>query len=103
MTKQYHKLVRDKIPQIIAQSGKVCQTRILTEAEYLPMLEEKLAEELAEYRQDGSLEELADLLEVVRACAIARGYTVEQLEQARAEKAEKRGGFAKRILLESVT
>ena len=43
-----------------------------------------------------------DLMEVIRACAVARGYTVEELEQVRAEKAAKRGGFAKRLLLEEV-
>ena len=50
-----------------------------------------------------SIEELADLMEVIRACAVARGYSVEELEQVRAEKATKRGGFEKRILLKEVT
>lgn len=45
---------------------------------------------------------LADLLEVIRAAVIARGYTIEDLEQVRAEKAAKRGGFEKRILLKEV-
>ena len=45
------------------------------------------------------LEELADLMEVIYAAANARGYTLDQLEQARADKAEKRGRFEKRILL----
>ena len=45
------------------------------------------------------LEELADLMEVIYAAANARGYTFNQLEQARADKAEKRGRFEKRILL----
>ena len=45
------------------------------------------------------LEELADLMEVIYAAANARGYTLNQLEQARADKAEKRGRFEKRILL----
>ena len=43
-----------------------------------------------------------DLMEVIRACAVARGYTVEELEQGRAEKATKRGGFEKKILLKEV-
>ena len=43
-----------------------------------------------------------DLMEVIRACAMARGYTVEELEQVRAEKAAKRGGFEKKILLKEV-
>ena len=43
-----------------------------------------------------------DLMEVIRACAVARGYTVEELEQVRAEKGAKRGGFEKKILLKEV-
>ena len=45
---------------------------------------------------------MADLLEVMRATVIARGYTLEELEHVREEKAAKRGGFAKRLLLEEV-
>ena len=82
----YNKLVRDKIPQIIENSGKSCTTRILDEEDYLKKLEEKLSEELAEYRQSKALEELADLLEVLYAAAAARGYTREQLEQVRLER-----------------
>ena len=43
-----------------------------------------------------------DLMEVIRACAVARGYTVEELEQVRVEKAAKRGGFERKILLKEV-
>lgn len=62
----------------------------------------KLDEELAEYHKDQNIEELADLIEVIYAVAKARGYTLEELEQVRAEKAAKRGGFEKRILLKEV-
>lgn len=51
---------------------------------------------------DKSLEELADMLEVMYAIVAARGYSVSELESIRAEKAEKRGGFDKRIFLEKV-
>ena len=101
--KVYNKLVRDKIPEIIEASGKTCETEILDEGEYLRMVDAKLDEELAEYHQDQNLEELADLLEVIRAAAVARGYTLEDLERVRAEKYEARGGFEKKILLKSVT
>lgn len=99
---KYHKLVRDSIPEIITASGKICVTDVLSDEDYLRMLDAKLDEELAEYHQDQNIEELADLLEVLRACTIARGYTLEQLEQVRAEKATKRGGFKKKILLKEV-
>lgn len=98
----YNKLVRDRIPEIISTVGKTCKTEILSDEDYLHMLDAKLDEELAEYHKDQNIEELADLLEVLRAAAIARGYTLDELERVRAEKAEKRGGFEKRILLKEV-
>ena len=102
MIKTYNKLVRDRIPEIIEASGNTCVTEILSDEDYLRMVDAKLDEELAEYHKDQNIEELADLMEVIYAAAIARGYTLEELEQVRAEKAEKRGGFAKKILLKEV-
>lgn len=100
--KKYNKLVRDRIPEIIEASGKTCVTEVLSDEEYLKMIDAKLEEELAEYHKDQNIEELADLLEVIRAAAVARGYSVEELEKVRAEKAAKRGGFEKKILLKEV-
>ena len=99
MKKTYNKLVRDFIPEIIKLSGAERKTEILSDEQYLKMIDAKLDEELAEYHKDKNLEELADILEVVYAAAVARGYTVEELEALRAEKAKKRGGFEKKILL----
>ena len=101
--KTYNKLVRDKIPAIIEATGAACETEILSDTDYLRLLDAKLDEELAEYHQDQNIEELADLMEVIHACAKARGYTVAELEAVRAEKAAKRGGFDQKILLKTVT
>ncbi|MCR5768207.1 MAG: nucleoside triphosphate pyrophosphohydrolase [Lachnospiraceae bacterium] len=98
----YNKLVRDRIPEIIEKEGKTCDTRILDDEEYIRMIDAKLDEELAEYHKDQNLEELADLLEVLYAATKARGYSLEDLESCRAQKAEKRGAFEKKILLERV-
>ena len=103
MTKiTYNKLVRDRIPEIIESAGKQCTIEILSADQYLSLIDAKLDEELAEYHRDQNIEELADLLEVIRAAAIAHGYTPEDLEQVRAEKAKKRGGFEKKIMLKEV-
>lgn len=102
MKKIYNKLVRDKIPEIIESDGKKCVTEVLSHEQYIEALDRKLGEELAEYHSEPCVEELADLLEVVYAVAAARGYGVEKLEQVRAEKAERRGGFEKRLLLKEV-
>ncbi|MBC5736331.1 nucleoside triphosphate pyrophosphohydrolase [Lawsonibacter faecis] len=100
--KSYHKLVRDRIPEIIEADGKTCICKTLSDEDYLHLLDEKLNEELAEYQESKSLEELADLLEVMWAVVKARGWTLEDLERVRAEKAAKRGGFEKKILLKEV-
>ena len=47
-------------------------------------------------------EELADLLEAMWAVVRTRGWTLDELEQVRADKAAERGGFAKKILLKEV-
>lgn len=101
-TIKYNKLVRDRIPDIIEESGKACVTEILSDEEYLCMVDAKLDEELAEYHKDQNIEELADLMELICAVAVARGYTIEQLEKVRAKKTEKRGAFQKKILLVEV-
>lgn len=99
---QYNKLVRDRIPEIIKASGKTCATEILSDEAYLKMVDAKLDEELAEYHKDQNIEEPADLLEVIHAAAIARGHTLEQLEQVRVEKAAKWSGFTRKLLLKAV-
>jgi predicted house-cleaning noncanonical NTP pyrophosphatase (MazG superfamily) len=100
--KTYNKLVRDKIPGIIRESGAKCTYRVLSQGDYLKALDEKLTEEFAEYHRDQSLEELADLLEVIYAAAKARGCSAEGLERIREEKAAKRGRFDEKIMLLSV-
>ena len=100
--KTYNKLVRDRIPEIIEEQGKRCIVERLGDFEFLVALDKKLDEELAEYHKDQSVEELADMLEVIYAAALARGYTREDLERIREEKVQRRGGFDKKLLLRKV-
>lgn len=98
----YNKLVRDKIPEIIENDGKMCKVEVLSNEEYLQMIDAKLDEELAEYHKEQNIEELADLMEVIYAAAVARGYSVSELEDVREKKVQKRGAFDKKILLKEV-
>lgn len=98
----YNKLVRDKIPEIIEADGKSCKTSILSDEDYIAALEEKLNEEVAEYQEAKNLEEMADVLEVLQAICVARGFSLQDLEMARAKKADERGNFLKKIFLEYV-
>ena len=95
----YNKLVRDKIPEIIENSGGKAEIRLLSEEEYLHYLEMKLDEEVGEYHRDKTAEELADILEVVYALASLHGCSKEELLAVYDEKHERRGGFERRLLL----
>lgn len=91
------KLVRDRIPEIIIADGKEPIVRTLNQDEYLKELDIKLNEEVAEYQIDKSIEEMADVLEVLYAICEARGHSIEELEAVRKEKSDARGAFKKRI------
>jgi predicted house-cleaning noncanonical NTP pyrophosphatase (MazG superfamily) len=93
------KLVRDNIPNIIRANGELPSTRILNDNDYLTALDTKLREEVAEYLEANDLYEIADILEVLRAIAVARGMDFDQIERIRRDKLDKRGGFSKRISL----
>lgn len=99
----YNKLVRDKIPKIIESNGKEYSTKVLHDEDYIKYLKKKAYEELNEYcaaETDGEVvEELADLLEVIRALAKQHGSTIEEVEAVRKDKAVKRGGFQEKVFL----
>ncbi|MFT9846762.1 phosphoribosyl-ATP pyrophosphohydrolase [Aneurinibacillus sp. REN35] len=99
----YHKLVRDLIPEIIEQAGKVCTTRKVEKEEYEAALQNKLQEEVKEYleakTQEEAKEELADVLEVISALANIHGSSLQDIDTLRIQKAKERGGFAKGIVL----
>ena len=101
-TVRYQKLVRDKIPQIIRKSGKEPVFAAVSREEVLDYLAKKLQEEAAEYAASREAEELADVLEVIRAIAAESGVAMEEIEKIRARKAQERGGFADRLVLEQV-
>ena len=93
------KLVRDRIPEIIRADGREPVTYTADAEEYAARLRAKLQEEVTEFlASEDDPEELADILEVLYALAEHGGTSREQLESLRAAKAEKRGGFASRII-----
>lgn len=100
--KKFNKLVRDKIPEIIENNNQICKTRILSDKEYIEQLNIKLQEELNEYLEDGSVEELADMQEVMYAILKFKEVSLSDYEKIRSEKVEKRGAFDKKIFLETV-
>lgn len=99
---RYDKLVRDNIPEIIQKNGKRAVTHTADEREYIKKLEEKLQEEMKEFLFAKNEEEFADILEVLDAIGVVRGFNTERIQAIKAEKLTKNGGFIKRIILEEV-
>ena len=96
------KLVRDRIPQIIEESGKLCEYHVAKYDEYKARLYEKMREELDEFINTPCEEEAADIYEVL--CAICRLHSLNMwnVKQTAADKLIDRGGFTDRIILERV-
>ena len=99
---EYGKLVRDNIPGIIESSGKTSVTHIANDKEYDAALVNKLDEEVDEFRASGETDELADILEVIDAICESRGIDKDYLQQVKQEKAQQRGSFTKKIILDRV-
>ncbi len=100
--KVYNKLIRDKIPEIIKSTGKKYKTEVLDDVQYKQALDKKLKEELDEYLTDDTVEELADLVEVIYAVLEYKGVTLEAFENIRLDKQKSRGAFTNRLFLEYV-
>ena len=116
----HRKLVRDRIPEIIAAEGSTPVVRVLPSAEFAASLRAKLTEEVQEYlaaartadeaagttnaadATAAATEELADLLELLHALAAQHGCSATELEALREQKRAARGGFAQRLWLEQV-
>ena len=97
----FNKLVRDKIPDIIKAKGEQPQIRKLSKIEFRQEINKKLQEEVSEFLADESMEELADIQEVIHGILLSMDKNFEELERIRLEKKEKRGGFEQQIFLES--
>ena len=103
--KVYNKLVRDKIPSIIEEKGEIPVTKVLNKNDYKKELERKLFEEYKEVIEasgDDRVEELADMLEVIKALACLENKNLNDIIETANKKNEKRGAFDKKIFLEKV-
>lgn len=97
---KYNKLVRDKIPEIITSKGGTPITHIADNKEYWEKLKEKLLEEINEFFENEVVEEMADIQEVISAICDYKNFSQEEVDVVKRKKAEERGAFKKKIILE---
>jgi predicted house-cleaning noncanonical NTP pyrophosphatase (MazG superfamily) len=97
---KYNKLVRDKIPEYIKSGGESVISHVADDKEYWLKLKEKLREEVEEFFEAESMDELADILEVIEAIQKYKNFDRLEIENIKKQKAEKRGKFQKRIILD---
>lgn len=99
----YNKLVRDKIPEEINKmNGRKANYRVLDDNEYIQELDKKLFEEAHEFIENHSVEELADLMEVIEQIMETKNIFQKDVEIARNIKKNRKGAFKNKIYLINV-
>ena len=104
---ELNKLVRDKVPYLVAKDGGSYSLKLLSPLEHQYEITKKMYEELNEYNvatsKDGAIEELVDIVELIYAAVKLHGLSIEEFEAIRSEKRQKKGGFEKGIYLHSIS
>lgn len=98
----YNKLIRDKNVEIMENLGCKVTYEVLDDERYNQELDKKLKEEVNEYLEDYSVEEMADVMEVIYAMLDFRGISMEDVEKVRIEKRNRKGAFKDKIFLKDV-
>jgi predicted house-cleaning noncanonical NTP pyrophosphatase (MazG superfamily) len=103
MRKVFHrKLIRDKIPQVIEASGDKYEVRVMGKREFEKELKKKLVEEaseLFEVKKKDLLNEMADVLELLKSISEFYKIDFKLVEEKQVQKRKQRGGFKKRLFL----
>jgi predicted house-cleaning noncanonical NTP pyrophosphatase (MazG superfamily) len=102
----YNKLIRDRIPEIIAADNATPKISVLSDEQFSLALKQKVVEEAMELLEAKDraevLSELADILELMDAIRMDQKLSREEIDQKKLSKREKRGGFEQKLFLEYV-
>lgn len=101
----YNKLLRDKIPEICKNNNEKPVVRTLNDEDFKTELEKKLLEEYNEVIEStgqSRIEELADMLEIIKSLAKLENKSLDDVIELANRKKEKRGAFEYKIFLEKV-
>lgn len=96
-------MVRDEIPSFLEKKGVPAKFSLCSKEEYAPLLRAKLLEEVDEYLASESIEEIADILEVIEAICVQKGFSEMEIRRIKQEKRAERGGFQKGVILEETS
>jgi predicted house-cleaning noncanonical NTP pyrophosphatase (MazG superfamily) len=102
MKVEYNKLVRDKIPQIIKDSGRTCEYKVLGDSEIKDALKEKLIEKAQIFSNKPSEDELSDIYELLNAIVETYDYEPLHIDYLKLQNKEHKGTYSNRVYLISV-
>ncbi len=102
MKNKFPKLIRDKIPLIIAKENKKPLFHIAKKEEYILHLKNKLLEEVNEFIDNEDVEEIADILEIIYSICEQKKISIEEIEEIRLEKKQAKGSFKNKIILQKI-
>ena len=104
--KTYHKLIRDKIPQIIIKNKAIPKILKLNDKQFRIALKEKLVEEAREVLEaktkEEVLNELSDVLQLIESIAENNNLSLVEIKKQKEKKKQERGSYKKKLLLEYV-
>ena len=102
MKKEYNKLVRDRIPEIIEEAGKNAQVFQVSGKTLQTYAFEKLREEVEEFIANPCAEEVADLMEILNFICHRSGIRDTTILAETLAKRVSRGGFEQGFVLDWV-